>query len=167
VAEGLAQDEADPRSLQRETTGLTAVPREACRRAGISPQYTLLLDGEDPIKYILSANIHRRNLSKSQRALLTAKLSTKLTTREAGTLSANIARRHLTKGQRAVAVAKVCSFSEQTQRQLAEEACLSRGLIGSAATVLKHASDLADSVLNGSISLDNAYAEASGRWRWR
>jgi ParB-like chromosome segregation protein Spo0J len=181
MGEVLAQDEADPRSLQRETTGLTAVPkaailnpphpaadvfpmldddeleelaadirnhgllmpllvgrangqmvlvdgrnrREACRRAGITPNYTLLLDGEDLVGYILSANIHRRNLSKGQRALLTAKLSTKLTTREAGTLSGT-----------------------------------SREYISRARAVLDHAPDLANSILAGSISLDNAYEEA-------
>jgi hypothetical protein len=57
-------------------------------------------------------------------------------------------------------VVRICPFSGQTQRQLAGQNSLSKGLIGNAAVVLKHAPDLADSVLNGSISLDNAYEEA-------
>jgi hypothetical protein len=40
--------------------------REACRRAGIVPDY-VLLDGADPVAYILSANINRRHMSKGQR----------------------------------------------------------------------------------------------------
>ena len=47
--------------------------REACRRAGIVPDY-VLLDSADPVAYILSANIHRRNLSKGQRAMAMAKM---------------------------------------------------------------------------------------------
>jgi hypothetical protein len=73
VVEDLAQDEANPLSLQRETTGLTAVPREACRMVGVTPHH-ILLDGADPVTFILSANIHRRNLSKGQRAIAVAKL---------------------------------------------------------------------------------------------
>jgi hypothetical protein len=99
--------------------------REACRRARISPQYTLLADWEDPVNYILSANIYRRNLSKGQRALITARLSDFLTTREAGTLSGT-----------------------------------SRDYISRARTVLRYAPDLVNSILAGSLSLDNAYEEA-------
>lgn len=51
-----------------------------------------------------------------------------------------------------MAMAKMRPFSGQNG--------LSSGLVGNAAVVLKHASDLADSILNGSISLDNAYEEA-------
>src|ERR671922_924857 len=43
--------------------------REACRRVGIVPDY-VLLDGQDPVAYILSANINRRHLSKGQRAIV-------------------------------------------------------------------------------------------------
>jgi ParB/RepB/Spo0J family partition protein len=100
--------------------------REACKRAGMVPHH-VLLDGQDPVTFILSANINRR---------------------------------HMTKSQRAVTVAKICSFSGQTQRQLAGQTSLSKGLIGNAAIVLQHAPDLAASVLAGHISLDNAYEEA-------
>ena len=47
--------------------------REACRRAGVVPDY-ILLDGQDPIVYILSANINRRHLSKGQRAIVIARI---------------------------------------------------------------------------------------------
>jgi ParB/RepB/Spo0J family partition protein len=104
--------------------------REACRRVGVVPNYTVLSDWENPINY---------------------------------TISANIIRRHMTKGQRAMAVASVCPFSGQTQRQLARQSGLSKGLVGNAAVVLKHAPDLAPSVLAGHLSLDNAYEEARVR----
>jgi hypothetical protein len=38
--------------------------REACRRAGVIPDY-ILLDGQDPVAYILSANINRRHSRRS------------------------------------------------------------------------------------------------------
>lgn len=41
---------------------------------GIVPDY-VTLDGADPVTYILSANIHRRNMSKGQRAMVVAKIS--------------------------------------------------------------------------------------------
>jgi hypothetical protein len=58
--------------------------REACRLAGVIPDY-VLLGGVDPVAYILSANIHWRNLSKGQRAMAVAKicLETKQPVREA------------------------------------------------------------------------------------
>jgi ParB/RepB/Spo0J family partition protein len=48
--------------------------REACRRAGVVPNHTVLSDWEDPINYILSANIARRHLNKGQRAMAVAKI---------------------------------------------------------------------------------------------
>ena len=45
----------------------------ACRIAGVEPTYASL-NGSDPVAYILSANIARRNLTKGQRAMAVAKL---------------------------------------------------------------------------------------------
>jgi len=45
---------------------------EACRRAGIEPE-SIVLNGQDIVAYILSANIHRRNLTKGQAAMIVAK----------------------------------------------------------------------------------------------
>jgi hypothetical protein len=47
--------------------------REACRRAGVIPDY-VLLDDHDPVTYILSANINRRHMTKGQRAMVVAKI---------------------------------------------------------------------------------------------
>jgi hypothetical protein len=100
--------------------------REACQRAGVVPDY-VLLDGQDPVAYILSANIHRRNLSK---------------------------------GQRAMAVAKISPGSQQGKRTSIKTIEVSPGYVSHARIVLQHAPDLANAVLMGHLSLDNAYDEA-------
>jgi hypothetical protein len=47
----------------------------ACEKAGVEPQYELLPDDTDPFKFAFSANIARRNLSQSQKAMIAAKLT--------------------------------------------------------------------------------------------
>ena len=47
--------------------------REACKIAGVEP-HTRTLDGEDPTAFVLSANIHRRHMTKGQRAMAVAKI---------------------------------------------------------------------------------------------
>lgn len=103
--------------------------REACRRAGIVPDH-VLLDGQDPVAYILSANINRR---------------------------------HMTKGQRAIVVAKICLETKQPIRDAAKQSGLKDNCVAYASTILHHAPDLADQVINGSLSLDKAYEEAKIR----
>jgi hypothetical protein len=98
--------------------------REACRRAGVIPDY-VLLNGADPVTYILSVNINRR---------------------------------HMTKGQRAIVVARVTG--NLSVRQAAEATNQNRESIRQARFVLNHASDLADSVRSGALSLDNAFEQA-------
>src|ERR1019366_2646886 len=48
---------------------------EACRRAGVEPELCAI-DSDDPVAYVISANIHRRHLDASQRAIIAAKLVT-------------------------------------------------------------------------------------------
>lgn len=45
----------------------------ACRMAGVEPAFTNL-NGTDPVAYVLSANVARRNLTKGQRAMAVARL---------------------------------------------------------------------------------------------
>jgi hypothetical protein len=68
-----------------------------CRRAGVVPDY-VLLDGQDPVTYILSANINRRHLSKGQRAIAVAKICplSGQTIREAAG-QANLGKSHLSR----------------------------------------------------------------------
>src|SRR5262249_12260702 len=46
----------------------------ACQRAGIEPEYRVF-KGADPIEYVVSANLHRRHLNESQRAMVAEKLA--------------------------------------------------------------------------------------------
>lgn len=72
-------------------------------------------------------------------------------------LSVNIHRRHMTKGQRAMAVAKILETNNLTQGAAAKESGVSQTRIAQSRTVLEFAPDLADNVLAGAASLDDAY----------
>ena len=47
----------------------------ACLAAGVDPLF-VLFRGDDPVRFVLAANIHRRHLNDSQRAMLAAQLAT-------------------------------------------------------------------------------------------
>ena len=47
----------------------------ACGAAGIEPKF-LEFDGDDPLAFVLSLNLHRRHLSESQRGMIAARLET-------------------------------------------------------------------------------------------
>lgn len=47
----------------------------ACQIAGVKPRFRQF-DGNSPLNYVLSKNLHRRHLSESQRAMVAAKLAT-------------------------------------------------------------------------------------------
>ena len=46
----------------------------ACRISGVQPRF-ISYDGDDPLAFVLSANLHRRHLSESQRAGVAAKIA--------------------------------------------------------------------------------------------
>lgn len=46
----------------------------ACQEIGIEP-YTIDYEGDDPLAFVLSLNLHRRHLSESQRAMVAEKLA--------------------------------------------------------------------------------------------
>lgn len=103
--------------------------REACRIVGVTPQ-VISLNGTDPVAYVLSANIHRR---------------------------------HMSKGAMAMAVARLLETNTQTVSDAAKDAGLNRTRIAQARTVLQFAPDLADGVMDGSVTLDTAYKTATDR----
>jgi N6-adenosine-specific RNA methylase IME4 len=49
--------------------------RNACKAAGVEPRF-LEFDGDDPLAFVLSLNVHRRHLSESQRGMIAARLET-------------------------------------------------------------------------------------------
>jgi hypothetical protein len=94
----------------------------------IVPDY-VLLDGQDPVTYILSANINRRHMTKSQRAIVVARIYPEPE-----------------KGGRGKKSSVTKEFSDER--------------LSLARTVIRHAPDLASSVLAGTLSLENAFEEA-------
>lgn len=106
----------------------------ACRLAGVEPRFTTL-NGHDPVAYILSANVARRNLSKGQRAMAVAKL----------VLLSNTA------------------LTRERRSELASHGGLSEAQIAFARVVIEYAPELTDRVMDGSSSLGVAYQEAQKR----
>ncbi len=47
--------------------------KAACKIAGVEPS-TRVLNDEDPTAFVLAANIHRRHMTKGQRAMAVAKI---------------------------------------------------------------------------------------------
>lgn len=78
-------------------------------------------------------------------------------------ISKNIARRNITKGQQAMIVARACLEIKQTTRAAAKQHGVNLGRLGTANTVIGHASDLVNGVLAGTTSLDAAYKIALDR----
>ncbi|MBL4884962.1 MAG: hypothetical protein JKY95_10565 [Planctomycetaceae bacterium] len=48
---------------------------KACQEIGIEAPFTELADDADPWEYVISANMHRRHLSASQRAMVASKIA--------------------------------------------------------------------------------------------
>jgi hypothetical protein len=103
--------------------------------ANVDPRF-VALNGADPVAFILSANVNRRHLSKGQRAMAVAM---------------------------AVSETDTDVMGRDQRQQLAADSSVSVTRIAQANSVRKHARDLTDEVLAGTLSLDEAYAEARER----
>jgi hypothetical protein len=100
--------------------------RIACERAGVEASYVTLPDDVDPMMFILSQNIHRRHLTKGQQAMFVMK------------------------------AVRSCPESGQTIRKIAGFSGISKTRLGMANVVLETAPDIADLVIAGAYSLDEA-----------
>jgi len=107
---------------------------KACEIASVEPTY-ITYEGDDPDTYALSANVHRRNLTKGQIAMITAK---------ACSLSEQSSR----------------PPSGQSSRSLSEHLGASLGTVGKANIVLQHAPDLVNPIISGATGLNETYAVA-------
>jgi hypothetical protein len=107
-----------------------------CRIAGITPPIREL-NGEDPTAFVLSANIHRRHMTKGQRAMATAFIYPEA----------------MSKGGRGKTTVKITGVSD--------------AYVKHARAVLTHSRTLAEAVLAGTRPLADANPEmqiATGRF---
>ena len=105
---------------------------EACRRAGVEPRFEKR-DVPDPVAFILTKNVQRRNINKSQRAMAVAMAYPEA--RHGG--------------------ARTKGASSATELEGVSKATLSQARL-----VLKYNRDAAPLVLAGTMKLAVAYAEA-------
>lgn len=112
--------------------------REACRRAGVIPK-VIELNGADPATYIISSNIARRHMTKSQQAMAVAMIYPEPGEKGRG--------------------------KKDEGRKWAENDHFAVTLLKQARLVLKWASELADAILRSAKSLDEAYKTAQQRAR--
>jgi len=106
----------------------------ACKRAGVEPRFHTYY-GPNPLGYVISANLHRRHLDASQRAMVAAKIAT------------------LQDGQR-----QVGKFADvPTQAQAAKRLNVSERIVRSAREVIdKGVPELVTAVERGEISASTA-----------
>jgi hypothetical protein len=104
----------------------------ACEIAQVEPRFEQL-NGRDPLAFIVSANINRRNLTKGQQAMALAMI---YPDPEKGGRGKNI-----------------------ETRKAVETSGFSSARLKQARAVRRHSLDLAAAVLKGSISLDNALGQ--------
>lgn len=134
----LENGQLHPVILDREGRVLDGKNRlRACEIAGVAPQFATY-DGDTPAAYALTVNLRRRNLTKGQMAMITAK-------------ACSLNERDLR------------SFGERTARSLSEQAGVSTGRIAQASTVLRHAPELVTPVISGAVALNDAYKTARDR----
>jgi hypothetical protein len=115
--------------------------RAACQLAGVEPAVRRL-NGEDPTAYVMSANIHRRHMTKGQRAMAVAMMYPKGR-----------------QGQRT----DIRNADGSTSGKIPEVAEVDPSYIGRARTVLKFTPEVAPQVLSGALMLDSAYTDAKVR----
>ncbi|WP_233849512.1 ParB N-terminal domain-containing protein [Paraburkholderia sp. HD33-4] len=107
---------------------------EACKRAGVTPDYIVLADDEDLDAYIADMNFERRSLSKGQRAML---------------IAVGYPEQRTYPGQKSESRKAIVSKSISSAR------------VSQARAVLRYCSHYVDLVIAGSMGLDAAYEEAT------
>lgn len=112
----------------------------ACEIAGVKPD-TVLFDGDDEAAFVLSVNVARRHLTTGQQAMSTALVLVDAGKRENG------------RWKRGSAVSQDSDLPKDKWRVA----------MAQAGTILDHAADLAEQVVEGTLALDAAYREAEKR----
>lgn len=150
--------------------------RSACKLAGVEP-IIKKLEGGDPTAFVLSANIHRRHMTKGQRAMAVAKIypdganvrrkgSGNLETKSLGFSSAGLSQARMVisfapeLADTVLSGATSLDEAYKTARQRKDAANSSEAKL---AGLRKRYSDLADKVVEGELTLAGALAEADAR----
>lgn len=137
-------------------------------------------DGEDPLQFSLSANLHRRHLNQGQKAVVALKVREMLQPaarerqgertdlkRRATDISAN--RRESPQAPAAAKVEQPAKQAASEQRKTTAQAAKATGAsarsVERAAKVAKVAPDLLEKVQDGTLALDRAHKEAQQRER--
>ncbi len=115
----------------------------ACVELGIEPA-TVEYSGTDPIAFVLSANLHRRHLTESQRAMIAASM-------------ANLPRGGIRPGQNTGASQTANLQSEVSQSQAADMLQVSPRSVATAAKVERESpAEVVEAVKSGAMSLNLA-----------
>ena len=123
---------------------------EGCRRAGVRPKFEAWV-GDDPESFVISANLHRRHLNESQRALAAARFKTLIEERAAERSSANLKR-----GTAKPEAANLPGRGD-TRDQAAEKLNVSPRTVDAAARVLKQAApEVLAAVERGEVAVSDA-----------
>jgi hypothetical protein len=133
--------------------------REACLALGIVPNY-VLLDGQDPVTYILSANINWWHMSKGQRAMAVVRIcfETKQSVREGAKQSGTSA------GRLGYAMAVINHAPDLADQVLSGFLSLDADTYESRFNALKaEAPDLAELVTDGQLTFEEAQAALEQR----
>jgi ParB-like nuclease domain len=141
---------------------------EACRRAEIEPSFETL-DGQDPVAFILSNNVHRRHLSRGQQAMAIAfahpeqQQGKKRTSIEKSEVAESRIRkaRQVLKASRELAMAVLRGPPMTLDKALEQVIAAQKELEsdeGKLAALQEEAPDLADLVAEERLPLDEAYA---------
>ena len=110
----------------------------ACRLAGVHP--TFKQHKGDPVAFIISANIHRRHLSESQRAMVAAKLA------------------NMRQGER-TDIKPYCQSNKVSQKQAADLLSVNPATVSSAKRISSESPELAKQIENGTLTIGAAKRE--------
>lgn len=143
--------------------------RAACDRAGVEPD-TRMLNGEDPTAYVLSANIHRRHMTKGQRAMAVAMVypETRQGKKDTSPALGEVGREYLRKARAILSDASDLSDEvlagtmslDAAYDEVGRRTGKIRNARGRLAKLRDGRPDLADLVTNEAMSLDDAEAKA-------
>lgn len=122
----------------------------ACKIAGVEPQFVNVTDVADPVAYVLSLNLHRRHLNESQRAMVGGRAKEHYAAEAEKRL-------HLSQGRGQKGPANLPEVKGDSRDQAGAAVNVSGKSVDAASFVLKHGvPELAAAVDRGDVSVSAA-----------